>query len=81
MATADRPIIGKWYQEPESGEAFEVLAVNEEQGVVDVRYLERGRRRLELDNWQTLHPVRVAGPGRGPTDTAGSPSAPPPATP
>jgi hypothetical protein len=78
MATQEQPIIGKWYQEPQSGETFEVLSVNEDADTVEVRYLGRGRRMLKRDTWETLNPVNVKGPQEGPTDTMRSPSAPPP---
>lgn len=78
MTTQGRPIIGKWYQEPRSGEAFEVLGVNEDRDLIEVRYLDRGRRTLDRETWESLDAVRVQGPESGPTDTARSPSAPPP---
>lgn len=78
MAAQDRPFIGKWYQDAESGEAFEVLGVDEDASRVEVRYLNQGRRMLDFDAWQAIDPVRVKGPEQTPTDTARSPSAPPP---
>lgn len=74
---ASNPINGEWYQEPESGDMFKVMAIGEG-GDVDADYLGMGRRRLDRETWEAIDPVQVAPPEGTPTDTARSPSAPPP---
>lgn len=74
---ANEPTIGDWYQEPESGDTFEVIGIGAD-GAIHANYLDLGDRRLDQEEWRRISPVRVQAPQTGPRDNARAPSAPPP---
>lgn len=64
MGTEGEPIIGHWYRDPASGDAFEVIALNAEEGVAEIRYPDGSLGDLDLELWRSVSPDPVAPPPR-----------------
>lgn len=54
MSNNAEPGVGNWYQYPEDGERFEVLEVDEDRGVVEVRYADGEHDEIDLEEWGDL---------------------------
>ena len=67
MTTPFEPVIGEWYKMPE-GEIFEVVAINEHDGTVDVQYNDGTVGEFDMETWGTLELATVAPPD----DSAGA---------
>ena len=61
MSLENPPSVGDWYKD-RSGETFEVVAMDEEAGTVEVQYFDGTVEELDLDNWHEIHPVPVEAP-------------------
>lgn len=51
MPTDAEPIIGSWYQHSGKGQKFEVVAVDEDSGVVQIQHFDGDVEEIDLDNW------------------------------
>jgi len=54
-------VVGSWYQGGD-GQIFEVVAVDEDAGTIEIQYLEGDIGEFELDVWRILTLVRVPPP-------------------
>ena len=48
------PVIGAWYQDATEDEIFEVVAVDEHAGSIEVQYVDGEVSEIDLDTWQQL---------------------------
>jgi hypothetical protein len=48
------PIIGNWYRNEETGNDFEVVAVDEDAQTVEIQYFDGELEELDLDAWYEL---------------------------
>ncbi len=48
------PIIGNWYRNEETGNDFEVVALDEDAQTVEIQYFDGELEELELDAWYEL---------------------------
>jgi len=48
------PVIGAWYQDATDDEIFEVVALDEHAGAIEVQYVDGEVSELDLDTWQQL---------------------------
>lgn len=57
MAT-NPPIIGQWYQDLDSSEKFEIVAIDDE-GNIEVQFIEGEIEEIDSDSWfeRTLSPI------------------------
>ncbi len=55
------PTIGSWYKDLD-GRSFEVVAVDEEAGTVEVQYFDGTLGELELEAWQESRPEPIEPP-------------------
>ncbi|MEN7343841.1 MAG: DUF6763 family protein [Pseudomonadota bacterium] len=55
------PTVGRWYQRP-GRESFEVVALDEQQGLVEIQYFDGMVAEIELEHWPRLLIQRVAAP-------------------
>lgn len=51
MASNVDPIVGNWYQGRDKHQAFEVVAYDEEEGIIEVQYVDGGADEVDLDTW------------------------------
>ena len=63
------PVIGKWFRRP-NGVLFEVVAVDEQDGTIEIQYFDGNIDEVELEAWPTLLLVEVSAPDdpTGPVD-------------
>lgn len=64
---AERPVIGEWFANPQ-GQRFEVVAVDQDDGTVEVQYFDGTVEEFDVDSWEEMRP-RPADP---PEDVSGS---------
>lgn len=55
------PVIGKWFRRP-NGTLFEVVAVDEEDGTIEIQQFDGTIGEVEIDNWPQLLLVEVSAP-------------------
>lgn len=48
------PIIGAWYEDATDDEIFEVVAVDEHAGSIEIQYVDGEVSEIDLDTWQQL---------------------------
>ena len=54
MPTDADPIVGNWYKNLEAGTVFEVVALDEDGGTVELQYYEGEVEELDIDAWYEL---------------------------
>ena len=55
------PVIGKWFRR-RNGALFEVVAVDEDDGTIDIQFFDGTIDEVELDAWPGLLPLEVDAP-------------------
>jgi len=55
------PVIGKWFRQSNDS-IFEVVAVDEEDGTIEVQYFDATVEEFDLDSWAELFPVEIDPP-------------------
>lgn len=68
---AQRPTIGEWYS-LEGGGHFEVIAVDEADGTIEVQYFDGTLEELELAEWMAQSAAGVIAAAEAPEDFRGS---------
>ena len=53
------PIIGTWYQDIETKQRFEIVAIDEKQRTVEVQYYDGDISEFEMETWGALPIVEV----------------------
>ena len=48
------PIVDNWYQHLDKGQRFYVVAINEDEGLVEIQYFDSTLEEIELDAWPAL---------------------------
>lgn len=62
MATAIQfPKIGNWYRRP-NGTLFEVVAVDEDDGTIEIQLYDGTIGEIEIENWSNMLLVEVSAP-------------------
>jgi hypothetical protein len=61
MATQFQPIIGDWY-ESTSGDRFEVVALDAEDGTVEIQYFDGAIEELDMETWIELELMPIEPP-------------------
>ena len=56
------PVIGQWYRRFDKGERFEVVAVDEDAGIVEAQYFDGDIEEFELTDWFQLPIEQIAEP-------------------
>lgn len=59
MATEMDPVVGTWYRDVESGRLFEVVAIDEDDGTVELQYFESEVEEVDIDAWYEM-PLEAA---------------------
>lgn len=68
MSLDSEPIVGNWYLDQDKDEKFEVVAVDEDNGTVEIQYVDGDLDEIDIDNWYEL-PLE---PAEAPEDWTGS---------
>lgn len=74
MAFEVDPIIGNWYEHLDKGLRFEVVALDEDEGLVEIQYFNGDIEEIELEMWYELEiePSQPPEDWTGPIDEAES---------
>jgi hypothetical protein len=64
------PIIGNWYRNQETGNDFEVVALDEDAQTIEIQYFDGEVEELDLDAWYELpiDPIEAPEDWTGPFD-------------
>ena len=62
-----KPVVGEWYRSPE-GMEFEVVAIDQDEGTVEIQYFDGAIEELEFSSWAQM-PLEAIQP---PEDWSGS---------
>lgn len=54
MATELDPVVGNWYRDQESDRRFEVVALDEDDGTIEIQYFESELEGLDIDAWYEM---------------------------
>ncbi len=70
MATEADPVIGNWYQHLDKGQKFEVVAVDEQSGTVELQHFDGDVEEVELEQWYDwdVEPIEAPENYSGPMD-------------
>lgn len=70
MAAEVDPMVGNWYQHLDKGQRFEVIAVDEEEGMVEIQTFDGTLEQFDLDTWyeMDLEPIEIPEDWAGPLD-------------
>jgi hypothetical protein len=56
------PIIGPWYSHRDKGEIFQVVALDEDSGTIEIQEFDGGIDEMDLDEWRQLAVVAAVQP-------------------
>lgn len=59
------PAIGKWYQDTSALHLFEVVALDEKNGTIEIQYEGGEIDEFDFDSWEELHLIAAAPPEDG----------------
>ena len=59
--SAKFPVIGRWFRRP-NGTLFEVVAVDEEDGTIEIQQFDGTIGEVEIENWPQLLLIEVSAP-------------------
>ncbi len=59
--TVQFPAIGKWFRRP-NGTLFEIVAVDEDDGTVEIQLFDGTIGEVDIEHWPELLPVEVSPP-------------------
>lgn len=70
MSTRTLPEVGLWYAHRDKGQLFQVVAVDEEDGVIEIQDFDGDVDEFDLDTWHAMPLVRAEAPEdwTGPVD-------------
>ena len=70
MPTEADPIIGTWYEHTDKGQKFEVVSLDEDNGVIGIQYFDGDLDEIDLDTWYEMDIVTSEAPEdwTGPVD-------------
>lgn len=60
------PTIGDWYNDLALGQIFEVVAIDEQAGTIEIQYADGGLSEYDFESWSQLQ----VGPAEAPEDAA-----------
>ena len=70
MPTEADPIIGQWYHHLDKGQEFQVISVDETNGVIETQHVDGDVEEIPVDEWYEMDVEPVAAPEdwNGPID-------------
>ncbi len=72
MSTEADPIVGNWYRHLDKGQRFCVVAINEDQGLVEIQHFDGDLEEIDQESWYELdlEPIEEPENWSGPVDIA-----------
>ncbi len=70
MANRLQPVVGNWYSHRDKGELFQVVALDDDAGTIEIQEFDGGLDEVDLDEWRALAVESAAQPEdwSGPVD-------------
>lgn len=70
MSNRLRPVVGHWYNHLDKGDLFQVVALDEQSGTIEIQEFDGGLDELDLEEWLQMDIEAVAAPEdwTGPVD-------------
>jgi hypothetical protein len=70
MPTEADPVVGSWYQHLDKGQEFYVVAINEDEGLIEVQHFDGDLEEIDADVWYQLdlQPIEEPENWTGPID-------------
>lgn len=65
MSWDTEPVVGQWYRHLDKDYEFKVIAVDEDEGIVEIQYLDDEVEELDIDSWYEWDVERIAPYGKG----------------
>lgn len=62
MAVELKPQRGHWYKRPDLNDLFEVVAIDDDEGTIEIQYFNGEIEELDQTSWQELHIASAAPP-------------------
>lgn len=62
MATELDPVVGNWYLNTENDTTFEVVAMDEDEGTIEVQMYEGEVEEIDIDDWYEMNLEEAAEP-------------------
>lgn len=56
------PVIGQWYRNIEDERIFEIVALDEDEGTIELQYFEGEIEECDLENWYEIPLLAIAEP-------------------
>ena len=72
MPTEADPILGNWYRHLDKGQKFCVVALNEDEGLVEIQHFDGDLEEIDQDSWYELdlEPIEEPENWSGPVDVS-----------
>jgi len=70
MSNRLRPVVGHWYNHLDKGDLFQVVALDEDSGTIEIQEFDGGLDEIELEEWRQMDIESAAPPEdwSGPVD-------------
>lgn len=62
MKNHPAPAIGKWYLDNVDGQLFEIVAIDEDDGTIEIQFFDGSIEELEIDLWDEMELTSAAPP-------------------
>ena len=62
MATELDPVVGNWYLDSDNDTTFEVVAIDEDEGTVEIQMYEGEVEEIDIDDWYEMNLEEAAEP-------------------
>lgn len=62
MSRDNEPVVGQWYEIIDEDETFRVIAVDEDEELVEIEYLDGENDKFDLEEWHELDLELIAEP-------------------
>lgn len=67
-----QPDIGNWYRRSNGGELFEVVAVDDDDGTLEIQYFDGTVEEMDIEDWEAQWEDGAIEAGEAPEDWTGS---------
>lgn len=62
MPTHADPIVGEWYENLDKGQKFQVVALSEDDGLVEIQHYDGDVEELDIDTWYEMDAEPIEAP-------------------
>ena len=62
MATEADPIVTTWYQHLDKGQKFQVVAIDNNENLVDIQYFDGDIEEIDIDDWYLMDLEQIESP-------------------